>query len=210
MNAVARIISFVFHPLFLTTYLFALFAIVLPSAWAPVSLDNFQKMMLLIFLVTFLLPAINIYLFKAMGNITSLQMHNRRERILPFVFISIVYCGVTYMIQVKTGIDWSDNFLKFLVIIDALVIIGTIITFFYKISIHSLAIAGIVGILLPLNRVSEEIPIFYATLVIIVVAGVVMSARLQLRAHSLREVVSGGLLGLAIGLGGMAILFGLI
>jgi hypothetical protein len=208
VNAVARIISFVFHPLFLTTYLFAGFAFILPSAWSPVSLDNFEKMMILLFLVTFLLPAINIYLFKLLGNITSLQMPSRKERLLPFIFISMVYCGVTYMIMVKTGVDISDNFLKFMIIIDALVVIGTIMTFFYKVSIHSLAITGIIGILLPLNKFSEEIYIFYTTLAVIVIAGIVMSARLQLQAHSLREVLIGGVLGLVIGFTGMLILFG--
>ena len=173
----------------------------------PVSLDNFQKMMILLFLVTFLLPAINIYLFKLLGNISSLQMPIRRERILPFIFIAMVYCGVTYMIQVKTGIDTSDNFLKFLMIIDALVVVGTIVTLFYKVSLHSLAVTGLVGILLPLNNLSEEIYIFYATLIIIVIAGTVMSARLQLRAHTLREVLVGGILGLATGFAGMVILF---
>lgn len=207
MNTAARIISFVFHPLFLTTYLFAVFAFILPSAWSPVSLENFQKMMLLIFLVTLLLPAINIYLFKLLGNISSLRMYDRKERILPFIFISLVYCGVTYMIMVKTGIDITDNFLKFLVIIDALVVVGTVITFFYKVSVHSLAVSGLVGILLPLNKFSEEIPIFYATLIIIVIAGAVMSARLQLHAHTPREVLVGGVLGLATGFAGMVILF---
>jgi hypothetical protein len=207
VNTAARIISFVFHPLFLTTYLFAGFAFILPSAWSPVSLENFQKMMLLLFMVTFLLPAINIYLFKLLGNISSLQMHNRRERILPFIFISLVYCGVTYMIMVKTGIDATDNFLKFMIIVDALVVVGTVITFFYKVSVHSLATTGLVGIFLPLNNFSEEIYVFYATLGIIVVAGVVMSARLQLHAHTLREVLIGGALGLATGFAGMVILF---
>jgi hypothetical protein len=207
VNTAARVISFIFHPLFLATYLFATFALILPTAWAPVPFDKFGHMLLLIFLVTFILPVINIYLFKILGNISSLQMYERKERILPFVFVSAVYCAVTYMIHKSTGIDWSDNFLKFLMIVDALVIVATLVTLFYKISVHSVAMCGLIGIVLPLNKISEEISIFYATLVVIVLAGIVMTCRLQLNAHSTREVLVGALLGLATGFAGVVILF---
>ena len=191
----------------MATYLFALFIVILPSAWAPIPPTGFRPILLMITLVTLVLPAINIYLFRMLGTISSIQMPRRKERVLPFIFISIMYCAVTYMFHEKVHMDWNDNFFRFLVIIDALVVAGTLITFFYKISIHSLAIGGIVGILLPLNKVSEETPIFYATLVTIVLSGVVMSARLQLQAHTLREVLLGGLLGLFIGFGGVILLF---
>jgi hypothetical protein len=191
----------------MATYLFALFILILPSAWAPVPAEGFKPILLMLSLVTLVLPAINIYLFRMLGTISSVQMPRRKERVLPFVFISVMYCAVTYMFHEKVHMDWGDNFFRFLVVIDALVVVGTVITFFYKISIHSLALGGIVGILLPLNKVSEEIYIFYATLGAIVLAGVVMSARLQLQAHTLREVLLGGLLGLFIGFGGVILLF---
>jgi len=192
----------------MATYLFALFIIILPSAWAPVPPQAFRPILLMLTLVTLVLPVINIFLFKMLGTISSVQMPHRKERVLPFIFISAMYCAVTYMFHEKVyHMDWNDNFFRFLLIIDALVVAGTVITFFYKISIHSLALGGIVGILLPLNRISEEMPIFYATLGAIVLAGVVMSARLQLQAHTLRQVLLGGLLGVLIGSTGVIALF---
>jgi hypothetical protein len=210
VKAAARVISFLFHPLFLTTYLYGAFYFVLPSAWSPVPLDKSMNMLLLIFLVTFVLPAINIYLFKMLGTISSLKMETRRERVMPFIFIAGVYCAVTYMIIRTTGIYWTDTFIRFLLIVDGLVIASMLITFFYKASIHSLAISGLVGIFLPLNKMSEQVYVFYATLGLIVVAGIVMSARLQLNAHTPREVLVGGLIGLAIGFAGMVMLFSYI
>ncbi len=103
--------------------------------------------------------------------------------------------------------DWNDNFIKVLVIIDALIMASTVATFFYKVSVHSLAICGLVGILLPLNKIAEENTIFYATLALIVLAGVVMSARLQLNAHTPREVLVGSVLGFTTSFAGMLILF---
>jgi hypothetical protein len=106
-----------------------------------------------------------------------------------------------------TGIYWDDTFMRFFLIIDALVIVSALITLFYRASIHALALSGIVGIFLPLNKMAEDINVFYATLGLIVLTGIVMSARLQLNAHSPREILVGSLLGLATGFAGMVILF---
>lgn len=161
----------------------------------------------MLFLVTFLLPAINIYFFKVLGIISSFHMESRRERVMPFIFIAMIYGAVTYMMISRVGIYWTDYFMRFFFIIDALVLVSMLITFFYKASIHALALGGIVGIFLPLNKISQDANMLYVTLGLIVVTGVTMSARLQLNAHTPREVLVGGLLGLATGFAGMVILF---
>ena len=68
--------------------------------------------------------------------------------------------------------------------VDALVIVATLVTIFYKVSVHSMSIWGFIGIILPLNKVSEDGALFYPTLALIVLAGLVMTARLQLNAHT--------------------------
>ena len=134
-------------------------------------------------------------------------MEQREERIIPFSFIAILYSVLTYLFYSRTRIGLNDNLLKFLIIIDALVIVATLVTIFYKVSVHSLAIWGLIGILLPLNKVSEDGALLYPTLVSIVVAGLVMTARLQLNSHTPREVMVGGMLGFAVSFGAMITLF---
>jgi len=192
---VARIISVVFHPLLLATYLFGLFTFTLPIALDPLKEEGHLNFIFLIFCVTFLFPALNVGIFKTFGSIRTLGMKDRQERIVPFSFITILYIVVTYLFYTRTRIGFNDNLLKFLIIIDGLVLVGTVATYFYKVSMHSLAICGLIGILLPLNKISEDGALFYPTIATIVLAGVVMSARLQLNAHTPREVMVGGLLG---------------
>ncbi len=134
-------------------------------------------------------------------------MEERQERIIPFSFITILYCVVTYLFYSRTRVGWNDNLLKFLIIVDVLVLIATLVTIFYKVSIHSMAIWGLIGILLPLNEASEDGALFYPTLLTIVVAGFVMAARLQLNAHTPREVMIGGSMGFAISFAAMMIMF---
>ena len=123
---------------------------------------------------------------------------------MPFIFISVLYVAVTYMFYYNYQVP---NVIKLMEIITAMVIVSTVVTFFYKISVHSLAICGLIGILIPLNNASEDGMLFYPTIGTIMIAGVVMSSRLQLNAHVLREVLYGGMVGFLMGLAGVMLLF---
>ena len=74
-------------------------------------------------------------------------------------------------------------------------------------SVHSITIWGVIGILVPLNKITEVNSIFYPTVGVIIVAGLIMGARLKVGAHTPREVMLGAVLGLATGLTGMLLLF---
>lgn len=134
-------------------------------------------------------------------------MNERRERLRPFTFISILYVAVTSFFYLNYRIGLNDNVFKLMLIIDALVIVSTLITFFYKISVHSVGMWGLLGIILPLNKIAENDQLFLPTLGVVVLAGVVMSARLQLNAHKPREIMIGSLVGFTTGLLGIMILF---
>ncbi len=203
----ARIVSVLFHPLLLASYLFGLFTLALPAGLDPLKEDGHWNFVFLIFCVTFILPALNIMIFKSFGTIKSLALEERGDRIIPFSFITILYTAVTYLFYSRTRIGINDNLLKFLIIIDALVLLATIITFFYKISVHSMAIWGLIGILIPLNKISEEGTLFYPTVASIAIAGLIMTSRLSLNAHTPREVMLGAITGLMISFGSMLIMF---
>ena len=139
------------------------------------------------------------------GNVSSLTLYSRQQRITPFFFISLLYILVTFLFYYK--LPFSQNFNKLMVIITAMVVVSLIITFFFKISIHSLAASGGIGILLPLNKVTEQPTLLWPTVCVILVTGLVMSSRLLLNAHSPREVMYGGIVGFLVGFGGMVLLF---
>lgn len=202
MSRLALVVSVVFHPLLMTTYLFILLSFYLPGVLQPIRPSLW--FIFLIFLMTFLLPSLNFIFFRVTGTIKDLNLFNRTDRILPFAFVTILYCVVTFMFYWKFPVP---NVLKLMMIITTMVITSAIITLFYKVSVHSVAVCGIIGILLPLNNASEQGLLLYPTVGSLVIAGIVMSSRLQLNAHVLREVLLGGLIGFTIGFGGMILLF---
>jgi len=197
----AQVISVIFHPLLMPTYLFGVFAFYLPSILLPIRSGLW--LLFLVFLMTFLLPSLNFLFFRISGTIRDLSMVERKDRLLPFAFITILYCTVTYMFYWKFPVP---NMLKVMLIITFMVIVSTILTLFYKVSVHAVAVWGVLGILVPLNKAVDG-ALLYPLAAGIVIAGFVMSSRLFLDVHRPREVLVGCLVGFIIGFAGMLLLF---
>ena len=75
-----------------------------------------------------------------------------------------------------------------------------LISFYWKISAHSVGIGGVIGMLMVLNTQFEGNVLLYPIVGLIVVGGFVISARLALQAHTLAETAAGFLMGFATGL----------
>lgn len=195
MNTAARIISLIFHPLLMPTWLVIVLAFTFPWALQPARPENIQAYVLLVAGLTFILPAINIGFFKWFGYINSISMAQREERLRPFLLTLVLYAFCTFLFYYKLNMGLADNFFRLLLILNALVFVAWLLTWFVKVSIHSLAVAAVPVILAVLSRFTEERQLFAALLISIVLAGLVMSARLQLQAHTLKEVILGALAG---------------
>lgn len=204
MRILAKFISVVFHPLLLTSYLLILINYYFP-AMLMIAPQNFRPVLAFTFCFTFIFPALNILMFKQFGTISSYSMESRKERIIPFVGISITYVVMTFLFHYK--VSFSPNFNSLILLVTALVVAATAITFFYKISVHSLAMWGGIGIIMPLNKAIEQTYLLWPTALIIVAAGAVMSARLYLNAHTPRQIMLGALVGFGIGFLGVILLF---
>lgn len=203
MKAASRIISFLFHPLLFTTYLVLVLTWLMPR-FLHIPSAAVWKFSGFVLLITCVFPVINMVMLKSFGSISSIEMHNRKERILPFIIITAFYGILTALFFYKVSVN--VNFNKLMLIVVSLSLVATVITFFFKISVHSLAMGGAIGILMPLNKASDG-DLLLPVILLIVLAGVVMSARLLLQAHTLRETLLGAAVGLTTGLTGMMILF---
>ena len=199
----AQIVSVLFHPLLLTTYLVMIIGFWVPSMLL-VGRDHLLIFIAFIFGISFLLPVVNLFLFRQYGIISSWRMEARKERIVPFVFISVIYLLIAFLFVYKVRV--MLDFTRLLVVAAGLVLSGTVSTFFFKVSVHSLGCWGIVGILFWLARLGHG-SLTYPLAASILLAGVVMSARLKLNAHTLNEVLLGGVVGLLVSLVCMKLLF---
>ncbi|UXP33644.1 PA-phosphatase [Reichenbachiella agarivorans] len=139
---------------------------------------------------------ISISVLRVSGSISSLKMDKREERLIPFVFITLFFVMTTYLFIIKVGVN--DLVAVIFISTTLLLVLLTLITIVYKISIHSAGMSGVVGYLLALCWQYPGSELIYPMLGVIMLSGVVMSARLQLDAHQPKEILAGFALGFAI------------
>jgi membrane-associated phospholipid phosphatase len=127
----------------------------------------------------------------------NLHMQNRRDRRWVFVFTSVIYIMATVLFELKA----KNPFITLvLTSITLSLILLTIITFFWKISAHSVGMSGILGMLVGFNYQLGEGVLFYPILISIVLVGLIMTVRLYLDAHNIEQVVAGFVLGFVVNL----------
>ncbi len=204
MRTGAHIISFIFHPLLLATYLVAILGFYFPAILS-IAPQNFKVILAFVFCFTFILPVVNLVMFRQFGTISSYTLRERTDRLLPFVAIMIIYLVMTFLFFNK--LPFSTNLNKFMVIVAALVVFSTFLTFFFKVSVHSVAMGGMIGILLPLNKAIDSQLLLWPTVIALTIAGLVMSSRLYLNTHTSTEVSVGFVSGFAISFAAMLVLF---
>ncbi|HMR57847.1 MAG TPA: phosphatase PAP2 family protein [Cyclobacteriaceae bacterium] len=204
MRAAAILVSVIFHPLLLTTYLVLVLGIFFPSL-LMIAPQNLRVMTAFIFCFTFLLPVVNLIMFRMFGTISSYTLENRAERVIPFVAITLIYLVTAFLFFFK--LRFSTNFSFLLLIVSVLVLTAVVLNFFLKISVHALAAWGGVGMLLPLNKAIEQPDLLWPTAGAILITGFIMAARLYLNAHTPREILVGSVSGFIIGFLGVVYFF---
>jgi membrane-associated phospholipid phosphatase len=195
-------ISVLFHPLLLPTYIFILVGYFSPLAIAPLNtLEGRRFLIGLIFLSTFFLPFLLLALYIMIQNtrwtMKSFFLENPKERVFPFLIIAAFYSVLIYFLRLTP--QFNETILIVMSCVTVSIIIMAIISNFWKISAHAVGISGMIAVLASINNRIPDSTLFYPLVIIIVLAGCLMSARLYLNAHNPSQILGGALLGLLVG-----------
>jgi hypothetical protein len=198
-RTVAWVLSVLFHPLLMPTFLFAVILYILPGSFITFPADGRWLILVFVFLATFLLPAIGTYYLYWLGHVRSLSLVDRAERRLPLLFTGVCYGLVSYLFYRDEIFDRMFFFV--LGIITVQVFLTFAFSLVWKISAHSVGAGGTLGILVILNSLLADNSLLPLIVFFILMAGAVMSARLALNAHRSEEVYAGFVLGIGFSLG---------
>lgn len=191
---VAKFISYLFHPLLMPTYAFILFftqkayfamIIPVPARW---------RLLLIVFIITFVLPLSLVLLLKSLKRISSLHMHERQERSLPYI-ISAWFVFILYLVLNNTQL--SPIYKYFSLGATILIAFAFLVNLRWKISMHMIAAGGMIGMILGLTFMSILKDPAYL-IVSIFIAGLIGFARLKLHAHTQAQVYAGLFSGIII------------
>ncbi len=189
-------VSLILHPLLMPSILFAILFYFSPLVIQPLPQTDKPLFLLIIAITTFIIPLISIVMLKITGTISSYEMSHRRERIVPFSFITVFFGITTYLFLSKFSLD--AVFYVILISISCSILLVTITTMFWKVSAHSVGIMGTIGIIVAINYKFPGNALLVPMVLMVLAAGLVMSARLYLNSHKPNEVFVGGLGGFVV------------
>ena len=190
--------SYVFHPLLFPAY--GTFFLILshPHLFTGAGYKVPLLWNMVVFILTFVFPAVWLGMMKALGLIPDLYLRNKKERIIPYIATATFYLWTYRMFRPGVGNLLFQSQLISSMMLGASVSISLafIANIFMKVSLHSVGVGSFVGLLMSVMAYSE-----YDLRILLVLAlllgGWVGSSRLLLGEHEQREVYYGYLAGFA-------------
>jgi hypothetical protein len=190
----ARLLTIVFHPLFVPFYMLMLLLNV--NTFFAMMIPVKAKLLLtaMVFLTTILLPLLIVFLLYRMKVVKSFYLKSREERIYPLLAVAVFYY-LTYFLLKRFSISFIFSY--YMLGSTFLTILAMIISFYRKISLHMIGIGGMVGLLMGLS-LSLSLDLTWFVVAAIFLGGFIGFARIQSNSHKPSEIYSGFLVGAGV------------
>lgn len=189
MKFVAKLISFLFNPLFIPFGGTLAYFLITPRFSPP---ENIKAILAAVFIVTTAIPVLLFILMRNIGWMSSSNLYEAKDRKIPL----FIYIGITYIALIRIIPSSYSNELHFFFvgILGALLAILFLVLFNYKASLHTTGITGLTTFVLALSFHYEK-NIILGLSILFLILGVVASARLYQGANKPHELLTGVLLG---------------
>ena len=189
----ARILSFVFHPLFMPLY--GLVILLSAPTFLKYLPPAAKRVLFFVLLVNnVLIPLILLPFLRIRNFITSYHLDDRRERIIPMLTASILYFTTSFIV-LRYQVPF---FLKSFIFATAVLsIIVSMVNFWWKISVHAVGAGALTATVFSL-WIKMYTPLPLHLIAVILLSGTILAARLRLNSHDPMQVWTGYLTGFIV------------
>ena len=214
---IALFVSWVFNPLMVLTYMMALL-LVANSYLFGFTPQQEKASLLSLFFTSVLLPSLAVLLLKALGFVEHFDLRKRQDRIIPFIVCGIFYLWVWLSISRDNHMPLAMSIFSFGTLLALTV--SFVINLYFKISLHGLGMGGLIGMVaismwlftgshfdLAIGARVWEVSMNLVLMAVVLLAGITGWSRLELKAHSVIELIAGYALGLLAQFVALKILF---
>ncbi|MBQ8158014.1 MAG: hypothetical protein IJ081_03225 [Prevotella sp.] len=186
----ARFVSVLFTPFYLP--LMGLVLLFTLSYLALLPIFYRLEIIALVYLFTILLPTYIIHFYRRHQGWTLIELGHRERRMVPYAISILCYFTCIWLLKHLNVFHFVSSILMAALLVQ---IVCAIINVWWKISTHTAAIGGVAGSLFAFAEIFGFNPVWWLC-VVFFVAGIMGSARMILRQHSLAQVVAGFFIGL--------------
>jgi hypothetical protein len=188
----AKIISVVFHPVFMPLYGLGL---IFSSGTLPGLPFSIKKILFLIVLLNnVIVPLALLPFFRNRNIITSYTIDDQVERIIPLVTATILYFITAYIFNRFPVHEVLKSFVFGSAFLAAVI---TAVNFRWKISVHAAGAGALIAAVLALS-IRMDTALTGYLLGVILIGGVILSSRLRLNNHTPSQVWYGCLTGFVV------------
>ncbi|MCD8405401.1 hypothetical protein LNI90_06740 [Tenacibaculum dicentrarchi] len=186
----SKFISTILHPIVIPTI-----GIILYFILTPVYLSRYQQYTLLgvVFVATYIIPILLLIFLKTVKYIKSYEVYGIKERKIPvFFMMSLLFLLGKFFSEITIIKDLSYLFFG---VVFGLGVIYILFSLKIKASLHLLSLGATTGYFLLFQKI-HNITILPLIIVLILLSGLSASARLHLKAHTVKEVYLGFFIGI--------------
>ena len=185
----AKLLSRLLHPIFIPTITLSIISIKFVNI---IILSNQLNIIIIsVMIFTLLFPLLSILYLLYTHRIKSLQIEERKERILPII-ITIIWMLIGYYFLANI-LEYAPIIKSIYLGMIATLFITLSITKYWKISLHMAAIGGCFGVFLAIQ--SRYGGVINYVILILILSGLLGYSRAILKAHNMQQIYSGFCLG---------------
>src|SRR5258705_1540674 len=189
----AKIISYIFHPVFVPLYIVLFMVYVHPLLFAGFSAEDKALTAIRAVLMYTFFPIVTVLLLKGLDFIKSIYLNSQKDRIIP-----LIACGVWYwwIWNVWKNLpDYPVQAIKFTMAIWFSVTLALMANIIMKVSLHAISM-GVMLTFVLLMAFSQHIHFGIYISVSLLIAGAVCTSRFIASDHFPKEIYAGLFVGI--------------
>ena len=189
MNFVLRVVSYVFHPLWMPFLGTLLYFLITPRFFPQ---EIVRSKIMAIAIMTLFIPIVFYFLLKTLGQARSYFLEEVEERRWPLLFYAAINLVVIeFVVDV---FDYPELYYYFLGIFFSSIGALVLVLFRIKISLHMMGLGGFIMFLIGLS-IYYNLNLIYTISFFLAILGLTATSRLHYKAHTYTELTLGFMIG---------------
>jgi hypothetical protein len=181
--------SYLFHPIFIPILGTVFYILFTPNFFSK---EQYFLLLFQVVIITFLLPLSFFYLLRTFGKVDTIMLSDTSQRKIPLLLqIALTYILIEKSVTIER---FPELYFFFFGGIVSTIIAFVLVYVNIKASIHMIAISALTFFVIGLSIHSQENNL-YSVVLLFFITGFVASSRLAMKAHTIKELAIGYLVG---------------
>ncbi|MBS1575685.1 MAG: hypothetical protein JST09_10320 [Bacteroidetes bacterium] len=193
LRVLAKIISYIFHPLFIPVYLIWFYVKSQPHLFSGFTPQERNFLIIRFGVMYTFFPLFTILLLKALKFVKSVYLQTQQERVIPYIICMVYYWWMWYVLHNQP--EFAGDIVKLALAIFIASILGLMANIIMKVSMHAMSV-GVAATFLIMMGFSQDVNFSVYISIGLLITGLVCTSRLIVSDHTSQEIYMGLFIGI--------------